>query len=217
MTNVKATSGKIVASGETLVAASDGKTYGTRIGCYSGSTASDLSDVELVMNGYSYLFLRVGPLKLGSYECNSTWYASESGWTSEMYVYGTLTPNTDRFYGATLQDGATLDLRGRTGCFNVQGNGHTASTARSTLGFATGAAITVNLAGREDILSIAKSDLPLVVQWTTEPDASFMLDSETARKFKIKKATIEVTDGETVTTVSGLKLTRKSGTMLIVR
>ena len=217
MTNVKATSGKIVASGETLVAASDGKTYGTRIGCYSGSTASDLSDVELVMNGYSYLFLRVGPLKLGSYECNSTWYASESGWTSEMYVYGTLTPNTDRFYGATLQDGATLDLRGRTGCFNVQGNGHTASTARSTLGFATGAAITVNLAGREDLLDIAKSDLPLVVQWTTEPDASFMLDSETARKFKIKKATIEVTDGETVTTVSGLKLTRKSGTMLIVR
>ena len=80
-----------------------------------------------------------------------------------------------------------------------------------------GGAITVNLAGREDILSIAKSDLPLVVQWTTEPDASFMLDSETARKFKIKKATIEVTDGETVTTVSGLKLTRKSGTMLIVK
>ena len=96
-------------------------------------------------------------------------------------------------------------------------SGHTASTARSTLGFATGAAITVNLAGREDLLDIAKSDLPLVVQWTTEPDASFMLDSETARKFKIKKATIEVTDGETVTTVSGLKLTRKSGTMLIVK
>jgi hypothetical protein len=199
-----------------LVGASDGKTYGTRLDCYT-APASDLSEVELVMNGYSCFYLKVGPLELGSYECNSTWYMEDGAWAAQMKVHGTFTPNTDRFYGATLQDGATLDLRGRTGCFNVQGRGHAGSTERSTLGFAAGAAITVNLAGREDLLDIAKSDLPLVVQWAAEPDASFMLDSETARKFKLKKATIEVTDGETVTTVSGLRLTRKSGTMLIVR
>ena len=216
MTNVKATQGRIIATGETFVAASDGKTYGTRLDCYT-APASDLSEVELVMNGYSCFYLKVGPLELGSYECNSTWYVEDGAWAAQMKVHGTFTPNTDRFYGATLQDGATLDLRGWTGCFNVKGRGHLGSETRSTLGFASGANVTVNLAGREDILSIAKSDLPLVVQWTTEPDASFMLDSETARKFKIKKATIEVTDGETVTTVSGLKLTRKSGTMLIVK
>ena len=223
MANVKATQGRIVMAGETL----DNGTGVTRITCHE-QHACDLSAVELTMNGRSCVYPITNgttPMfKFGGYVCNSVSQVSNDGYLGQMNVYGRFAPNTDYFYGVTLQSGATLDLRQRTGCFNTKGNGVVITTTRPAatanrciLGFASGAAITVNLAGREDILSIAKSDLPLVVQWTTEPDASFMLDSETARKFKIKKATIEVTDGETVTTVSGLKLTRKSGTMLIVR
>ena len=214
MTNVKATQGRIVASGETFV--SSGVTYGTRINCYT-PPASDLSAVELVMNGYSLVSIyQAKPFKLGGYECNSTYFVTDSNCVGEMYVYGRFAPNTDRFYGATLQNGATLDLRARTGCFNTTGSGHTGSTARSTVGFASGAAITVNLAGRTDLGAIAKSDLPLVVQWATEPNATFTLDPETAKRFKLVKCAIETTDGETTTTVRGLRLRYKPGLIITV-
>ena len=76
MTNVKATQGRIVASGETFV--SSGVTYGTRINCHT-SPASDLSAVELVMNGHSAVYVLASPFKLGAYECNSTYYVSNDG------------------------------------------------------------------------------------------------------------------------------------------
>ena len=75
----------------------------------------------------------------------------------------------------------------------------------------------MNLAGRTDLLGIANSDLPLVVQWATKPDATFSLDPETAIKFKVKKAAIEVTDGETTNAVLGLRLYSHKGTTFIVR
>lgn len=214
MTNVKATQGRIVATGETFTGSSGGL-YGTRINCHA-SPASDLSAVELVMNGHSAVYVLASPLKIGAYECNSTYYVDNSGYAGQMYVYGRFAPNTDRFYGATLQSGATLDLRARTGCFNTTGSGHTANTARCTLGFASGAAITVNLAGRTDLGAIAKSDLPLVVQWATEPNATFTLDPETAKRFKLVKCAIETTDGETTTTVRGLRLRYKPGLIITV-
>lgn len=218
MTNVKATQGRIVATGETFTGSSGGL-YGTRINCHT-PPASDLSAVELVMNGHSAVYVLPSPLKLGAYECNSTYCPDNTGYVGQMYVYGRFAPNTDRFYGATLQTGATLDLRERTGCFNTTGNGHAGTTAdsiaRRTLGFASGAAITVNLAGREDLGAIAKSDLPLVVQWATEPNATFTLDPETAKRFKLVKCAIETTDGETTTTVRGLRLRYKPGLIITV-
>lgn len=218
MTNVKATQGRIVATGETFTGSSGGL-YGTRINCHT-PPASDLSAVELVMNGHSAVYVLPSPLKLGAYECNSTYCPDNTGYVGQMYVYGRFAPNTDRFYGATLQTGATLDLRKRTGCFNTTGNGHAGTTAdsiaRRTLGFASGAAITVNLAGRTDLGAIAKSDLPLVVQWATEPNATFTLDPETAKRFKLVKSAIETTDGETTTTVRGLRLRYKPGLIITV-
>ena len=41
--------------------------------------------------------------------------------------------------------------------------------------------------------------------------------TSTAKKFKVKKGAIEVTDGEKTTTVLGLLLGCNNGTMLIVR
>ena len=220
MTNVKATQGRIVASGESFV--SSGVTYGTRIVLHENK-GSDLSAAELVMNGHSFVSMTsvsTPMLKLGAYECNSTYCPDNTGYVGQMYVYGRFAPNTDRFYGATLQTGATLDLRERTGCFNTTGNGHAGTTANSiarrTLGFASGAAITVNLAGRTDLGAIAKSDLPLVVQWATEPNATFTLDPETAKRFKLVKCAIETTDGETTTTVRGLRLRYKPGLIITV-
>ena len=39
--------------------------------------------------------------------------------TAAMNVYGRFTPATDYFYGCTLQDGATIDLNGRTGAWST--------------------------------------------------------------------------------------------------
>ena len=210
MTNVKATQGRIVLTGETYASG----TGGTRINCHT-SPASDLSAAELVMNGHSAVLVLASPFKVGAYECNSTYYVSNDGYKGQMHVYGRFAPNTDRFYGATLQNGATLDLSARTGCFNTKGSGHILD-AYCSLGFASGAAITVNLAGRTDLGAIAKSDLPLVVQWATEPNATFTLDPETAKRFKLVKCAIETTDGETTTTVRGLRLRYKPGLIITV-
>ncbi len=210
MTNVKATQGRIVLTGETYASG----TGGTRINCHT-SPASDLSAAELVMNGHSAVLVLASPFKVGAYECNSTYYVSNDGYKGQMHVYGRFAPNTDRFYGATLQNGATLDLSARTGCFNTKGSGHVLD-AYCSLGFASGAAITVNLAGRTDLGAIAKSDLPLVVQWATEPNATFTLDPETAKRFKLVKCAIETTDGETTTTVRGLRLRYKPGLIITV-
>ena len=210
MTNVKATQGRIVLTGETYASG----TGGTRINCHT-SPASDLSAAELVMNGHSAVLVLASPFKVGAYECNSTYYVSNDGYKGQMHVYGRFAPNTDRFYGATLQNGATLDLSARTGCFNTKGSGHILD-AYCSLGFASGAAITVNLAGRSDLGAIAKSDLPLVVQWATEPNATFTLDPETAKRFKLVKCAIETTDGETTTTVRGLRLRYKPGLIITV-
>ena len=210
MTNVKATQGRIVLTGETYASG----TGGTRINCHT-SPASDLSAAELVMNGHSAVLVLASPFKVGAYECNSTYYVSNDGYKGQMHVYGRFAPNTDRFYGATLQNGATLDLSARTGCFNTKGSGHVLD-AYCSLGFASGAAITVNLAGRTDLGAIAKSALPLVVQWATEPNATFTLDPETAKRFKLVKCAIETTDGETTTTVRGLRLRYKPGLIITV-
>ncbi len=210
MTNVKATQGRIVLAGETYASG----TGGTRINCHT-SPASDLSAAELVMNGHSAVYVLASPFKVGAYECNSTSQVSNDGYKGQMHVYGRFAPNTDRFYGATLQNGATLDLSARTGCFDTNGSGHILD-AYCSLGFASGAAITVNLAGRTDLGAIAKSDLPLVVQWATEPNATFTLDPETAKRFKLVKCAIETTDGETTTTVRGLRLRYKPGLIITV-
>ena len=156
---------------------------------------------------HPYDDILIGDLTL---RANSVYNSAAS---SIIDASGTFTPLTEGGPNVRLLDGAVFDLTGWSGTFRTVNP----SYSDWAMSFASGANVTVNLAGRTDLLGIAKSDLPLVVQWVTEPDATFSLDPETAIKFKVKKAAIEVTDGETTTTVLGLRLYRHNGTMIIVR
>ena len=71
--------------------------------------------------------------------------------------------------------------------------------------FASGATVGVDLSGRTDLKELAKSATPYVVTWSSQPNATFTLDAETAERFKIKP------DG------TGIKLVRRSGFTIIVR
>ena len=120
-----------------------------------------------------------------------------------MFVYGKFMPTATGYYGCTLQDGAALDLTEWRGGFPmtsdfVDGN--------RTLKFAAGAAIAVNLEGRTDLKSLARSANPYLVTWESEPTATFTLDGATSREgFKIFKE------------ATGLRIQYTKGMMLIVR
>ena len=47
-------------------------------------------------------------------------------------------------------------------------------------------AITVDLTGRTDLRTIAKSETPYVVTWGSQPSATFTLDAATKKNFKIE-------------------------------
>ena len=71
--------------------------------------------------------------------------------------------------------------------------------------FASGATVGVDLSGRTDLKELAKSATPYVVTWSSKPNATFTLDAETAKNFKIKPDD------------TGIKLVRRGGLTIIVR
>jgi len=100
---------------------------------------------------------------------------SGAGISETLAVSGVFAPvaSTGSF-GVELQDGATLDLSAWTGDLPFTG-----------VAFASGAVITVNLAGRADLRKVAKSENPYVVTWAAQPDATFALDLATASRCKV--------------------------------
>ena len=115
-------------------------------------------------------------------------------------------PELTNFYGPTMQDGSTMDLRAwpesagwplasgfKTGATNVQ--------------FAAHSTVNVNLAGRSDLMALAKSDEPYIVTWDSAPsDVAFTLDAETAMLgFKLRPR------------AEGLRLERTKGMVIIVK
>ena len=123
-----------------------------------------------------------------------------------LNVYGVFTPAVghDYFYGCTMRDGSTIDLSGKEG--NWSTTSAFTSGARTVL-FADGASVTVNLAGREDLLALAKSENPYVVEWAEEPDnVIFKLDEHTySRGLRVQKES------------SGLRLFYIGGTTILLR
>ena len=82
-----------------------------------------------------------------------------SAGTTNLYVYGTFTPQTDYFYGCTMMDGSVIDLSGKDGTWSL--------TSAETKGltnvvFETGATVAVKLGGRS-----VSSKVP-VISWTEE-------------------------------------------------
>ena len=132
--------------------------------------------------------------------------------TSRLQIYGTFTPQNVRGLNMTMMDGSTLNLSRLTGTFNCtftnpKYNNKTDGTL-CNLQFATDSTITVNLDGRTDLKTIAKSESPYIVTWATKPadTTTFVLDAATQELgFKCK-----VTD-------AGLRLMKNSGLVIIVQ
>ncbi|MBR6733236.1 MAG: hypothetical protein IKL96_02430, partial [Kiritimatiellae bacterium] len=65
--------------------------------------------------------------------------------TTNLYVYGTFTPRTDYFYGCTMKNGSTIDLRGKD---DVWSTTSAATVGRKTVDFEDGATVTIDVRGR---------------------------------------------------------------------
>ena len=110
-------------------------------------------------------------------------------------------PVSDKFHNTLLLDGATLDLSVRTGTLASP------SADDHTISFAAGSTITVNLAGRTDLIALKNSESPYVVTWSSQPaNVNFVLDAQSwANGYRIYSET------------EGLRLKRFTGMMLIVK
>ena len=65
--------------------------------------------------------------------------------TTNLYVYGTFTPRTDYFYGCTMKNGSTIDLRGKD---DVWSTTSAATVGKKTVDFEDGATVTIDVRGR---------------------------------------------------------------------
>lgn len=136
-------------------------------------------------------------------------------------VHGRFVPSETHnyFHGCEMQNGSVIDFGARTTALNVTSS---FSSGAKTLGFASGATVTVDLSKRTDNLrQFIKTAEPFVLVWATEPDASvnFIVDAETARRgLKLKRRTITLGEGtETPTTKSGLALVNAGAFTLFIK
>ena len=133
-------------------------------------------------------------------------YQAGTGTGYGLYVAGTYTPVGDYYYGCILQDGAVLDLAGRSGCFDAASLQSSGNETNKTVQFPAGGTVTVNLAGRTDLKTIAESESNYIVKWSEDygqpATTTFKLDDETKEKFTLRPD------------ATGLKLAKK-GFMII--
>lgn len=162
----------------------------------------DASTVDVKANCAFWLD---APLTVRDYE--AIYPADYNQGTSALNVCGTFTPRNAYFYGCTMQDGSAIDLSGREGTWATKS---AFTTGTNVVTFAAGANVTVNLAGRSDLKSLANSAAPYVIDWTNgvKPGegVSFVLDPETRRL----GYSVKMRD-------NGLALLLRRGFMLIVR
>lgn len=102
-------------------------------------------------------------MSVGDYApCNTV---TTSGGSAELKVSGTFTPNSDYFYGPTMQDGSTIDLSAKTETWNAKSK---LTGGNSETKFADGAKVTIELGDRK----LKKGDK--VIAWESKPNASFV-------------------------------------------
>jgi hypothetical protein len=156
--------------------------------------------VSLVV-GDNASFAPYGDASFGNLTIGADCYYQEvtPGVTS---VGGVFTPLTDKYQNVRLLDGSTLSLKDFAGTFSMVNPDH----SDRTVTFASGANVTVNLAGRTDLATLAASESPYVATWTAMPDANFAVDAATAgARYKVRKD------------ATGLRLVRCKGTMIMVK
>ena len=134
----------------------------------------------------------------------------------ELEVYGTYTPPPNSIgFRMVLKDGATLDLSSASGTWSCKftnaGGNAGGDGSNSYLAFADGATVTVNLAGRTDLETIADAR-DYVATWATSAvpadSVTFVLDETTAADSKGYRLRKDAT---------GLKLTKKTGMSIILK
>ena len=131
--------------------------------------------------------------------------------TAAMNVYGVFKPVTNFYYGCTMQNGSTMDLR----AWPVDSGWPMYSRftgGKKDIGFASGTAeapsiVNVNLAGRTDLNAVRKSENPYVVTWSSQPaNVNFVLDAQSrANGYRIYSEP------------EGLRLKRFTGFMILVK
>ena len=176
-------------------------------GCHRPDIDFRTATVEYSGTGWAYLGsdgLSVGNFAYKSPTCK--WNRAKA--SANVNVYG-------RYLAATLrppivmEDGSTLDLSDCDGVWSADGDGTYANRDNNNAGlvsFASGAAITVDLSGRTDLQTIAKSANPYIVTWSSQPSATFTLDAVSYEK------------GYRITPDStGLKVSYHQGLTIIVK
>ena len=168
---------------------------------FMGYQNTDFTSATLETSGAGYLHFGDHGISTGGFVCNGAhqWGAFKSQY---LKVYGRYTAAAWR-PPLTMMGGSTLDLSGVSGTWNADGK--TTANQSGPVSFASGATIGVDLSGRTDLRELAASASPYVVTWSSQPNATFTLDAETAKNFKLKP------DG------TGIKLVRRSGFTIIVR
>ena len=142
-------------------------------------------------------------------------YDSYSYGTQALEVYGPYVPPViSKGFNVKLMDGATFDLSSFSGSYscsfeNAAGTKGGATDCR--IAFADGATVTVNLAGRADLDSIAEAR-GYIVNWAANAvpadSVTFVLDATTAalpQGYRLRKDS------------TGLKFTKKTGMVVIMR
>jgi len=103
--------------------------------------------------------------------------------SAAMNVYGVFKPVTNFYYGCTMQNGSTMDLRAWPADSGWPMYSRFTS-GKKDIGFASGTAespsvVNVNLAGRTDLNAIRKSENPYIVTWSSQPaNVNFVLDAQ---------------------------------------
>ena len=144
-----------------------------RVECYNRPCY--FTNSLVVVNGQFNSNSNCSEVRFGDCEVNTPTPCNHSSYAGAVKVYGSLRPNTDYFHGCEMQDGSTLDLRGRTMPFSTRSRNTANTEAQVTISFAANATVTVNLEGR------ALAGGMCIVKWAEQPDATttFAFDAAT--------------------------------------
>ena len=82
---------------------------------------SDFRASDVVVNGQLRVNTNAGTILFGNCVFNTPVADTSTSFPGPIHVHGTLRPNTDYFHGCEMQNGSTLDLRGRSEVFNTKG------------------------------------------------------------------------------------------------